>query len=102
MRNREAAFMVTARQIKQYEAYLQEQERAGNTVRKYVHDLNAMLAFLDGRPLTKAALIAWKEQLVFPLHSQFHADGGQWLFGVYGPPGVCRAAAESAKNAVPG
>nr|WP_325178954.1 tyrosine-type recombinase/integrase [uncultured Oscillibacter sp.] len=64
MRNREAAFMVTARQIKQYEAYLQEQERAGNTVRKYVHDLNVMLAFLDGRPLTKAALIAWKEQLV--------------------------------------
>ena len=50
MRNREAAFMVTARQIKRYEAYLQEQERAGNTVRKYVHDLNAMLAFLDGRP----------------------------------------------------
>ena len=71
--------MVTARQIKQYEAYLQEQERAGNTVRKYVHDLNSMLAFLDGRPLTKAALIAWKEQLV----SSYSPSTGSGRIGCY-------------------
>ncbi len=45
-------------------AYLQEQERAGNTVRKYLRDLHHLAAFLDGRPVTKAGLMEWKELLV--------------------------------------
>ena len=33
------------------------------TIRKYVHDLAALLDYLDGAPITKAALIGWKEEL---------------------------------------
>ena len=49
--------------IRRYTAYLREQERAPATVQKYVHDLTALLEYLDGAPITKAALIAWKEEL---------------------------------------
>ena len=50
--------------IQRYADYLQEQERAGATIQKYVHDLTTLLDFLDGGPLTKAALIDWKAQLI--------------------------------------
>ena len=53
----------TAAHIRRYAACLGEQERAPATIRKYVHDLNALLEHLDGAPITKAALIAWKEEL---------------------------------------
>ena len=39
------------------------QERAPATIQKYVRDLTALLDYLDGQPLTKAALIGWKEHL---------------------------------------
>lgn len=63
MNIQEASFSLTAEQITQYARYLQEQERAKNTVQKYLHDIRCLLAFLDGRPVTKAVLIGWKEQL---------------------------------------
>ena len=50
--------------IQRYADYLQEQERAGATIQKYIHNLMALLDFLDGGPLTKAALIDWKAQLI--------------------------------------
>ena len=50
--------------IRRYLTHLQEQERSSNTLSKYAHDLGALLAYLGGAPLTKAALIGWKEQLV--------------------------------------
>lgn len=53
----------TAKHIRRYAAYLQEQERASATIQKYVHDLSALLGWLDGAPVTKTALIAWKEAL---------------------------------------
>lgn len=49
--------------IKRYLAFLREQERAGATIRKYAHDLNACLLFAGAQPLTKALLISWKEAL---------------------------------------
>lgn len=49
--------------IRRYAAYLREQERAPATIQKYVHDLNTFLEHLDGAPVTKVALIAWKEAL---------------------------------------
>lgn len=49
--------------IRRYLTYLQEQERSSNTLSKYAHDLGALLAYLGGAPMTKAALIGWKEQL---------------------------------------
>lgn len=52
------------KQIEQYRNYLFEQERARNTIQKYIHDLNCLFVFLDGRPLAKSSLIEWKEHLV--------------------------------------
>ena len=57
-------YTLTNALIQRYADYLQEQERAGATIQKYVHDLTALLDFLDGGPLTKAALIDWKTQLI--------------------------------------
>lgn len=44
--------------------HLHEQERSAHTLSKYAHDLNTLLKYLDGKPLNKAALIEWKQQLV--------------------------------------
>lgn len=63
MFSQETAFTINADLIAQYEAHLQEQERAKNTVKKYIHDLHAFIAFLDGQPVTKGAVLAWKEHL---------------------------------------
>lgn len=51
---------LTLEMIQQYAVHLQEQERAGATIQKYLHDLTALRDFLDGGELTKAALIEWK------------------------------------------
>ena len=63
MFSQETTFTITADHIAQYAAHLQEQERAKNTVKKYVHDLHDFMAFLNGQPITKGAVIAWKEHL---------------------------------------
>ena len=55
--------VLTAEHIRRYAAHLQEQERSAATIQKYTHDLAALLVWLDGEPLTKAALIAWKQEL---------------------------------------
>lgn len=54
---------IHAGHIAQYAAHLQEEERAKNTIKKYVHDLHGLMAFLSGQPITKGAVIAWKEHL---------------------------------------
>lgn len=54
---------LTAAHVRRYAAHLREQERAEHTIQKYTHDLTALRSFLDGQPLTKAALISWKEHL---------------------------------------
>ena len=54
---------LTPGHIRRYADYLREQERAPATIQKYVHDLTALLGWLGGGPVTKAALIAWKEEL---------------------------------------
>ena len=42
---------------------MRELERSEATVRKYTHDLRALLAFLRGRAVTKPLLIEWKAAL---------------------------------------
>lgn len=49
--------------IEKYLTHLRELERSPLTISKYAHDLNALLTYLGDMPLTKAALIGWKEQL---------------------------------------
>lgn len=54
---------ITAALIDRYALRLREQERAPATIQKYAHDLTTLLEYLDGQPLTKTALIDWKEAL---------------------------------------
>lgn len=54
---------LTTEHIRRYAVHLREEERAETTVQKYLHDLNALRAYLDGQPLTKSLLIQWKERL---------------------------------------
>ena len=54
--------------LRRYALHLREEERADSTIEKYVRDLEALGRHLAGRPVTKAALIGWKEEL-----SQRHA-----------------------------
>lgn len=55
---------VTAALIERYLKHLREQERSAATLQKYAHDLKGLCAYLQDAQLTKAALIAWKEQLI--------------------------------------
>ena len=52
---------VTAALGERYLNHLREQERSAATLQKYAHDLKELCAYLQGAPLTKATLIAWKE-----------------------------------------
>ena len=58
------AITLTPDLIRRYARQLREQERAPQTIQKYVHDLTALAEFLGERPLTKAALLEWKESLI--------------------------------------
>ena len=55
---------VTPALIETYLTHLREQERSAATLQKYAHDLGVLCTCLHGEPLTKVALIGWKEQLV--------------------------------------
>ena len=56
--------LLTSEQISRYAQSLREKERTVHTVKKYVYSLNTLLGYLDGRPLTKEILMAWKETLM--------------------------------------
>lgn len=58
---------LTTTLLQKYLKHLQEQERSRATVSKYAHDIGALLTYLNGSPITKAALIGWKEQLIATL-----------------------------------
>ena len=50
--------------IRQFEAYLLSEERSAATVEKYLHDLRIFFAFMDGKKLTKAAVLEYKRTLL--------------------------------------
>lgn len=54
---------ITTGHIHRFTCYLREQERSPATIQKYTHNLTALTEYLEGEPLTKAALIGWKEHL---------------------------------------
>lgn len=62
MRNKHKT--LTAAHITRYTEYLKEQERTASTIQKYARDLENLLDFLRGEPLTKTGLIDWKEHLI--------------------------------------
>ena len=58
------AITLTPDLIRRYARQLQEQERAPQTIRKYVHDLTALAVFLGDRPLTKELAVEWRTVLL--------------------------------------
>ena len=55
---------LTPELLERYVIFLREQERSAATIEKYVHDLTALAVFLAGRPISKGALLEWKETLI--------------------------------------
>lgn len=53
----------TEQEIAAYENYLRDEERERATIEKYLHELHSFRIWLDGREVTKEAVIKWKEQL---------------------------------------
>ncbi len=56
--------VINEEMTEKYLTYQREQERSQATLQKYKHDLNALIEFLEGKELTKTALISWKEYLI--------------------------------------
>jgi site-specific recombinase XerD len=56
-------FYITTEKIDEYTLNLRNDERADNTVEKYVRDVRAFAGFLSGKPVTKDAAIEWKVTL---------------------------------------
>ena len=48
--------MENARNIKRYEDYLKNEEKADATIRKYLHEVEQLLAYMDKAEISKADL----------------------------------------------
>ena len=55
---------LTSGQIKAFERYLHQEERAPATVTKYLRDLWDFMRWLGDKPETKEAALDWKESLL--------------------------------------
>ena len=55
---------LTQEQAAAFSRYLQGEERSAGTVEKYLRDIRAFTAWLDGRPVTKEAVSDWKAHLL--------------------------------------
>lgn len=53
----------TPDQIAAFDRYLSAEERSAGTREKYIRDLRAFAAWLNGRAVTKESVTAWKERL---------------------------------------
>lgn len=56
--------VLTDRWIRSYARFLRKEERAPATVEKYIRDVRAFAAWLDGRPVTKDLCSQWKAALL--------------------------------------
>ena len=54
---------LTGEQIAAFASYLVRAERTPATIEKYLRSVRAFFLYLDGRPVTKDAVVAWKEHL---------------------------------------
>ncbi len=55
---------ISPEHIAAYAQHLRAEERAPGTIEKYLRDMRAFAAWLDGRPVTKESAAGWKERLV--------------------------------------
>lgn len=64
MMQNDKARILSQEEIEKYKEYLRQEERAVQTIQKYVHDVQRLMEFAGGRELTKDMLIRWKEELI--------------------------------------
>ena len=55
---------LTGGMLKDFAAKLEEEERSRATIEKYLRDVGQFARWLDGRPVTKRAVAAWKDALL--------------------------------------
>lgn len=59
----EETAVITEELIAEYKSYLYKEEKSRNTVSKYIRDIRAFSAFMDGGLVRKENILAWKEKL---------------------------------------
>ena len=64
MRNRNSHSRLTAGQIAAFGEYLRTEERERTTIEKYLRNIRDFAVWLGGTPVTKSAVVAWKEHLL--------------------------------------
>ena len=52
------------RKISEFKQYLHSEERSAGTIEKYLREVRAFCAWLDGQSVTKALVAAWKAHLL--------------------------------------
>ncbi len=57
-------YFITEEMVAGFSAYLLQEERAGGTIGKYLHDVRAFAAWLNGGPVTKETVTEWKRCLL--------------------------------------
>ena len=50
--------------LQHFAAYLRREEKSAGTIEKYLRDTAAFAAYMDGAPVTKEAVAAWRDGLV--------------------------------------
>ena len=55
--------IITMEMIKKYKLYLREEEKSRATIEKYARDLKKLIAYADGREITKGLMVDYKEML---------------------------------------
>jgi len=61
---------ITAQMLSCFARRLREEERAPGTIEKYLRDVRAFSGWLEGRPVTRETVCAWKEHILLT-----HAPG---------------------------
>ena len=54
---------LTAADMAKFERFLREEEREAATIEKYLREVQAFYAWLEGKPVTKETVVKWKERL---------------------------------------
>ena len=51
-------------QFRQFEAQLKEEEKSPVTIEKYLRDVRAFSEYINGNPITKDAVVSYKQKLI--------------------------------------
>ena len=54
--------IINQKRIQQFSQYLAQEEKSAATVEKYLRDVQAFHRFVEGRPVNKELVIAYKKQ----------------------------------------